>query len=56
MNRTMRFLAALALALAAAPALAQTIKIGLMAPLTGPWASEGQEMRRNVELLAGLSH
>ena len=24
-----------------------------MAPLTGPWASEGQEMKRNVELLAG---
>jgi branched-chain amino acid transport system substrate-binding protein len=53
MNRMIRTLAAVGLALAAAPALAQgTIKIGLMAPLTGPWASEGQEMRRNVELLA----
>ena len=31
---------------------ADTIRIGLMAPLTGPWASEGVEMRRNVELLA----
>lgn len=31
---------------------ADTVKIGLMAPLTGPWASEGQEMKRNVELLA----
>ena len=53
MHRMIRTLAAVGLALAAAPALAQgTIKIGLMAPLTGPWASEGQEMRRNVELLA----
>ena len=31
---------------------ADTIKIGLMAPLTGSWASEGQEMKKNVELLA----
>jgi branched-chain amino acid transport system substrate-binding protein len=31
---------------------ADTVKIGLMAPLTGSWASEGQEMKRNVELLA----
>ena len=31
---------------------AETIKIGLMAPMTGSWASEGQEMRKNVELLA----
>jgi branched-chain amino acid transport system substrate-binding protein len=33
-------------------ARADTVKIGLMAPLTGSWASEGQEMKRNVELLA----
>jgi branched-chain amino acid transport system substrate-binding protein len=39
--------------LGATPARADdTIKIGLMAPLTGSWASEGQEMKRNVELLA----
>jgi branched-chain amino acid transport system substrate-binding protein len=31
---------------------ADTVKIGLMAPLTGAWASEGQEMKKNVELLA----
>ena len=31
---------------------AGTIKIGLMAPLTGPWASEGQDMKQIVELLA----
>jgi branched-chain amino acid transport system substrate-binding protein len=28
------------------------IRIGLMAPLTGAWASEGQEMKRVVDLLA----
>jgi branched-chain amino acid transport system substrate-binding protein len=31
---------------------ADTIKIGLMAPLTGSWASEGQGMKKIVELLA----
>lgn len=34
------------------PALAGVIKIGLMAPLTGPNANEGQDMRKVVELLA----
>jgi branched-chain amino acid transport system substrate-binding protein len=31
---------------------ADTVKIGLMAPMTGSWASEGVEMKKNVELLA----
>ena len=31
---------------------ADAIRIGLLAPLTGSWASEGQEMRQVVELLA----
>ena len=31
---------------------ADTIKVGLMAPLTGAWASEGQDMKQIVELLA----
>lgn len=31
---------------------ADTIKIGVMAPLTGAWANEGQEMKQIVELLA----
>jgi branched-chain amino acid transport system substrate-binding protein len=31
---------------------ADTIKIGLMAPMTGAWASEGEGMKKNVELLA----
>ena len=44
----------LALGLIVSPAAGaeDSVKIGLMAPLTGPWASEGQEMKRNVELLA----
>jgi branched-chain amino acid transport system substrate-binding protein len=31
---------------------ADNIKIGLMGPMTGKWASEGQEMKQVVELLA----
>ncbi len=31
----------------------ETIKIGLMGPMTGPWASEGQEMKQVLDLLAG---
>lgn len=31
---------------------ADVVKIGLMAPITGSWASEGQGMKRIVELLA----
>ncbi len=33
-------------------ARADTVKVGLLAPITGSWASEGQEMKKNVELLA----
>ncbi len=43
---------AMLLTLMASPAFAETIKIGLMAPLTGPWASEGRDMERIVQLLA----
>ncbi len=43
---------ALILCLAANVAMAaDTIKIGLMAPLTGAWASEGQEMKQIIDLL-----
>ncbi len=52
MNGLLRNLGAAALALAVAGCTQDTVKIGLMAPLTGSWASEGQEMKRNVELLA----
>lgn len=31
---------------------ADSIKIGLMGPITGPWASEGAEMKQVVQLLA----
>ncbi len=45
--------AALGLALGGGLAqAAETVKIGLMAPLTGSWASEGQGMKNIVALLA----
>ncbi|NCC24638.1 MAG: branched-chain amino acid ABC transporter substrate-binding protein [Deltaproteobacteria bacterium] len=42
----------LALGLGAGSSLAAEIKIGVMCPLTGSWASEGQDMKQIVELLA----
>ena len=33
---------------------ADTVKIGLMGPLTGAWASEGQEMKK-VDWVRGVS-
>ncbi|MBL8259469.1 MAG: branched-chain amino acid ABC transporter substrate-binding protein [Candidatus Competibacteraceae bacterium] len=44
--------AVLGLGIAAGAQAADTIKIGLMAPMTGSWASEGQGMKKIVELLA----
>lgn len=44
--------AALGLAVSNSAWAADTIKIGLMAPLTGSWAGEGQGMKKVVELLA----
>lgn len=41
------------LLLALGSAWAKTIRIGLMCPLTGSWASEGQDMKQIVELLVG---
>ena len=41
-----------ALILCSSAAVAGTVKIGLMAPLTGAFASEGQDMRKLVDLLA----
>lgn len=47
-----RWLGALALALLLpAAAVAADIKVGLMCPLTGKWASEGQDMKNIVSLL-----
>jgi branched-chain amino acid transport system substrate-binding protein len=51
MSRVFRFALALLVAGLGVARAADTVKIGLMAPLTGSWASEGEEMRRNVELL-----
>jgi branched-chain amino acid transport system substrate-binding protein len=48
----MRFALAICLMAFGIARAADTIKIGLMAPLTGSWASEGAEMKRNVELIA----
>ncbi|PZO77987.1 MAG: ABC transporter substrate-binding protein [Mesorhizobium amorphae] len=39
-----------ALGVAAGPASADTIKIGLLAPLTGPAAADGQEYQRGAQL------
>jgi branched-chain amino acid transport system substrate-binding protein len=55
MKRKLTTLGCLTLAmvfLALGPAWAKTIRIGLMCPLTGSWASEGQDMKQIVELLA----
>lgn len=53
MKRLMLLTAAAALScLLAGTALAAEIKIGLMCPLTGKWASEGQDMKNIVTLLA----
>ena len=52
-KQLLTLVAALGLALGGGAAqAAETVKIGLMAPLTGSWASEGQGMKNIVELLA----
>jgi len=45
-------LAAAAFCLAAAPALADTLKVGVQAPITGSYANEGQGIENGVRLLA----
>ncbi|MDD5170204.1 MAG: ABC transporter substrate-binding protein, partial [Syntrophales bacterium] len=53
MKRISILITALFLLTAAVPVhAAEAIKIGLMGPMTGPWASEGQEMKQVIELLA----
>lgn len=51
MKKVLFFALALCL-MAGSTVSADTIKIGLMAPITGAWASEGQDMQQIVELLA----
>ncbi len=43
---------AVCMAFAVQSVSADTVKIGLMGPMTGPWASEGQEMKQVLDLLA----
>lgn len=52
MKKSLLVCVMLSLILAMPAFAADTIKIGLMAPLTGKWANEGQEMKQVVELLA----
>ncbi len=52
MKNAMRLALALSLVSLGSARAADTVKIGLMAPLTGSWASEGQEMKKIVDLLA----
>ena len=49
---TLGFLTLALVALTLGSAWAKTVRIGLMCPLTGSWASEGQDMKQIVELLA----
>jgi branched-chain amino acid transport system substrate-binding protein len=52
-QKVLALVAAVGLALGGGLAqAADAVKIGLMAPLTGSWASEGQGMKKIVELLA----
>lgn len=52
MKRLTFLVTGLALLAGSAVLAADTVKIGLMAPMTGSWASEGQEMEKAVKLLA----
>ena len=44
--------AVMAIALIAVPALADTLKVGVQAPITGSYANEGQGIENGVRLLA----
>jgi branched-chain amino acid transport system substrate-binding protein len=52
MKKVFVFGLAFCLMLSANAFAADTIKIGLMGPMTGAWASEGQEMKQVLDLLA----
>ena len=52
MKKIAGWTAALCLLLAPGAFAADTVKIGLMGPMTGSWASEGQEMKQVLDLLA----
>ena len=52
MKRLLCLVTGLALLVASGALAADAVKIGLMGPMTGSWASEGQEMKQVVGLLA----
>jgi branched-chain amino acid transport system substrate-binding protein len=53
MKKILFMVIAASLLLVGSAAASEPIRIGLMCPLTGSWASEGKDMRQIVELLAG---
>ena len=52
MKKLVSLLVAMSFLMAAPVMAADALKIGLMCPLTGSWASEGQDMKQIVQLLA----
>lgn len=50
LRRIMLCASAALLTIGAAPSFAETIKIGLLAPLTGPAAADGQEFQRGAQM------
>lgn len=52
MKKALMTVLAVCMVFAGSAYAADTVKIGLMAPLTGKWANEGQEMKQVVDLLA----
>ena len=52
MKRLLCLVTGLALLVTSGALAADAVKIGLMGPMTGSWASEGQEMKQVVGLLA----
>ena len=52
MKKILFLIAALSIIVAGPALAADTVKIGLTAPITGNWAAEGQDMKQICELLA----
>ena len=52
MKKLLSLIGGMSLMLATSALAADTIKIGLMGPMTGAWAAEGQEMKQVVDMLA----
>ncbi len=52
MKKILFAIACLCLSMAALPAAAGEVVVGVMGPVTGPWASEGQDMVNVVKIMA----